>query len=48
MSCALVGAEFDLLEALLAVLSLPAMMTLLHGSKTGRSMCYAVPAGHGE
>jgi hypothetical protein len=35
-------------DTLLLVLSLPAMMTLLHGSKTGRSMCYALPTGHCE
>jgi hypothetical protein len=33
MSYALVGAEFDLLETLLAVLSLGAIMSLLHGSR---------------
>jgi hypothetical protein len=32
---------FELEETLLAVLSFPAMMTMLHGSKTGRSIYYA-------
>ena len=49
MSYALVGgAELDLLETLLTVLSLPTIITLLHGSKIGRLICYAEPTGYSE